>query len=91
MDVLCLDDSPGRAVVIFDAGTALGAFIRVDGILFFAFTDSVHRAFKEAAAALDTVFGDFIRHDGLLKGWSWKKAAVLALFILYNFREWLKM
>jgi pyoverdine/dityrosine biosynthesis protein Dit1 len=66
--VLCLDDSPGRAVVIFDTGTTLGAFIRVDDILFFALTDSVHGALKEAAAATDAVFGNLIGHDGLLQG-----------------------
>jgi hypothetical protein len=71
--VLCLDDGPGRAVVIFDAGTALGAFLRVDDIAVFTFGDSTHRTLKEAAAALDAVFGNFIGHDGLLKGWSWEK------------------
>jgi pyoverdine/dityrosine biosynthesis protein Dit1 len=69
---LCLDDGPGRAVVIFDAGTALGAFIRVDDILLFAFTDSTHGTLKEAAATLDAVFGYFIGHNGLLQGWSGK-------------------
>jgi hypothetical protein len=65
---LCFDDGPGGAVVIFDASTALGAFIGVNDILIFAFADSVHGAFVEAAAALDAVFGDFIGHDGLLQG-----------------------
>jgi hypothetical protein len=87
---LILDDGPGRAVVIFDAGSTLGAFIRVDDVALLAFGDSTNRTLVEAAAALDAVFRDFIGHDGLLQT-CWKKPLVLSLFILYDIRECLKL
>ena len=80
--VLCLDDSPGRAVVIFDAGSTLGAFIRVDDIALLTFGDSTNRTLVEAAAALDAVFRDFIGHDGLLQAGLEKAISIISIYII---------
>jgi len=47
-------------VINFYTGAATGAFLRVDNIGLFSLADSACRAFIKAAAALDTVFGNFI-------------------------------
>jgi hypothetical protein len=64
--VLRLDDSPGRAVDIFDAGAAPGAFIGVDDIAVFALGDGFPGTFVKTGTTLDAVFGDFISHGGIL-------------------------
>jgi voltage-gated potassium channel Kch len=78
---LFLDDGPGRAVVIFDAGSTLGAFIRVDDIALLAFGDSTNRTLVEAAAALDAVFRDFIGHDGLLQAGLERASSICSIII----------
>ena len=60
--VSCLDDSPAGTVNIINAGTAIGAFIRVDDIPVFTFGNGIGGAFVKTGAALDTVFGNFIGH-----------------------------
>jgi hypothetical protein len=79
---LFFDDGPGRAVVIFDAGSTLGAFIRVDDIALLAFGDSTNRTLVEAAAALDAVFRDFIGHDGLLQAGLEKAISIISINII---------
>jgi hypothetical protein len=54
-------------VIVLNAGTAVGAFFRVDNIGFFTFGNSAGGAFEGTPAALDAIFGDFISHGGLLK------------------------
>jgi len=63
----CLNDSPAGTVNIINAGTAIGAFIRVDNIPVFTFGNGINRAFVETGAALDAVFGNFIGQRRLLR------------------------
>jgi len=88
---LFFDDSPSRAVVIFDAGSTLGAFIRVDDVTLLALGDSAVRTFEEAAAALDTVFGDSIGHDGLPQGRTRKSRQYLLYYYYTNFWKCIKL
>jgi hypothetical protein len=63
---LFFNDSPGRAVINFYAGAAIGAFLRVDNIGLFSLADCARRAFIETAAAFDTIFGNFVNQTRLL-------------------------
>ncbi len=63
----CLDDSPAGTVNIINAGTAIGAYIRVDNIPVFTLDNGIEGAFVETGAAFDAVFGNFIGQRRLLK------------------------
>ncbi len=52
-------------MVIFQASSAVSALLRVNDIGIFALVNSPGGAFVKTAAALDAVFGDFVRHEGI--------------------------
>jgi hypothetical protein len=58
-----LDDCPGRAVVLGQAQTAVGALGGIDDVLRLTFDDGSGGTFIQAAAALNAILEYFVSHD----------------------------